>query len=218
MGVFGGSDREEPAVVAARKGDVEALRPMLMSKATTLDIRSRAAFAGAEAGQPATLDLLLGAGVPANTCTKRVIDPHQMGVDVGSNPLIYAAAGAREGDALACVEVLLARGADPKAEAGSGATPLMRAAGRGDLAMMRRFIELGCDASRNSFHGTAMHWAAGAGQVQAMKLLAAHGASPAVPRFDGYTPLDEARQNCQAQAAAWLEAAIAEGRRSARHA
>ena len=79
----------------------------------------------------------------------------------------------------AAVELLLARGADPRAVSGSGATALWYAAGRGDPARLAPLLVAGGDPREVAADGrTAVCQAAEAGSVAALQLLLDAGASP----------------------------------------
>ncbi len=114
--------------------------------------------------------------------------------EFGSTPLIAAAAA---GD-LELVEVLLARGANPDAQAGDGRTPLHAAVeseGGESLAVVARLIAAGADLHVVGMNGwTPLHLAAARGFEPKARLLLDAGAE--VDRratIDGEeTPLQEA--------------------------
>jgi ankyrin repeat protein len=94
----------------------------------------------------------------------------------------------REGSA--CRELLL-EGFDPNSRLSRDETPLMQAAGRGQLAVCEMLIEAGADVKLgNESDRTALHLAAANGHDDVCKLLLAHGANlRAVTNTDGGSPL-----------------------------
>jgi ankyrin repeat protein len=95
----------------------------------------------------------------------------------------------REG--AACCE-LLQSGFDPNSRLGhEKTTPLMQAAGRGQMHACRTLIAAGADVKAGDINNrTALHFAAANGHDEVCKLLLAHGASVDVmTTTDGGTPL-----------------------------
>jgi ankyrin repeat protein len=81
--------------------------------------------------------------------------------------------------------------ADPKLARGrdaGGSTPLHHAAGFGSIESMRLLLDRGADVNaKNSFEGTALHWAIP--DEAKSRLLLDHGAEPSDRAMDGRTPL-----------------------------
>ncbi len=69
----------------------------------------------------------------------------------------------------------------------SGETPLMMAALRGDLAMVRRLVERGAKINRDGW--TPLHYAASGPSVEVVALLLDRGAAIEAPSPNGTTPL-----------------------------
>ena len=75
-------------------------------------------------------------------------------------------------------EALLAAGANVNVADEYGETPLTLAAANADTALMQRLLDLGARAGASRWNGeTALMIAAGTGSVEAVRLLARHGAS-----------------------------------------
>jgi hypothetical protein len=71
-----------------------------------------------------------------------------------------------------------------------GNTPLMEAAGEGDIACVRRLLAAGASLSASSLMGnTALHWAAIGGRPAVCKLLISQGADLEKKNHDRRTPL-----------------------------
>lgn len=69
-------------------------------------------------------------------------------------------------------------------------TPLMEAAGMGDLAAVRRLVHAGADLSKSSPIGnTALHWAAIGGRPAVARFLLANGADLHAINHNRHTPL-----------------------------
>ncbi|KAG8457370.1 hypothetical protein KFE25_005051 [Diacronema lutheri] len=124
----------------------------------------RSACAAAQSGDVAKLARLLG--------NKRLDALHSDGTaegGTGYTPLHYAA---RAGQ-LACVELLLARGANANAlTASGGATPLHRAAHQGHAAVVDALLGARADPSIVDSDGsTALHKAAEEGRAEAFDAL-----------------------------------------------
>ncbi len=151
------------------------------------------------------------------------IDMHRLAIGHGRpNPRQRGTFGAED-----VVRVLLAHGADPNARLkkpimqrqhtfgdgalGSGATPLMRAAKSGDVALMQQLLSAGADPKLEVPNGsTALMFAAGLGwrngsalapsydqgteedAVEALRLLHGVGLDLHAPNHDGDTPLHAA--------------------------
>jgi uncharacterized protein len=122
----------------------------------------------------------------------------------GTTPLLRAA---KAGDA-AAIQVLLAKGGDPKIPTKFGITPVMAAAGLGTkeedttgrkkteaeaIAAIKLCLDAGADVNAIDNQGdTALHGAAQKGSDQVVQFLADHGAKLDVKDKKGRTPLDAA--------------------------
>jgi ankyrin repeat protein len=102
------------------------------------------------------------------------------------------------------VRMLLDAGADVHARNSYGATPLMFAAGAGQVDAVEMLLEAGADVhAENDYHSTAMHWAATKGCTSVMIQLRDAGAA-VDPQPAGWTPLMRAAQNGHLDTVAWL--------------
>ncbi|HVY32926.1 MAG TPA: ankyrin repeat domain-containing protein [Caulobacteraceae bacterium] len=151
-----------PILFAAQYGDVETTRLLLAAGADANDAaadHSSAVVIAAHVGRSEVAAALLDAGADANAA--------------GSGYTALHIASAR-GD-IALVRALLAHGADPNARVQRG-SPSKRI--RSGHALDQRMIG-----------ATPFVLAAYSGQLETMKLLAAHGADPSIPLQDGRTGL-----------------------------
>jgi len=137
---------------------------------------------------------------------KRAVQDIESGVEVrgsggrfGSPLHAAASAGGRapigEGKALVTgspelVKLLLAKGADPNARDGQGATPLLKAAASGrNTEVIGLLLAAGADPNAlDAQRLTPLHWAA-IYNAQALPLLLKAGAMPNAADDDGNTPL-----------------------------
>ncbi|CAN6327084.1 unnamed protein product [Urochloa humidicola] len=110
------------------------------------------------------------------------VDPKD---DDYETPLIHAA---RQGH-VHTAKYLLDHGADPSVASSLGATALHHAAGIGNTDLMNLLISKGVDIESESDAGTPLVWAAGHGQLDAVKLLLQHNAKPNTENADGITAL-----------------------------
>jgi hypothetical protein len=167
-----GGDHENEAVVAmggytallftAQYGDVETARLLLAAGADVKDAApdgESAVVIAAHVGQSDVGAFLLDAGADANAS------------GAGYSALHIAAA---RGDVV-LAQALLAHGADPNARVKQG-TPTKR-------------VRSGHEVDQRMLGATPFILAAGSGQLEVMKLLAAKGADPAIPTQDGRTAL-----------------------------
>ncbi|KAH8091553.1 hypothetical protein JL720_5863 [Aureococcus anophagefferens] len=129
----------------------------------------------------------------------------------GASPLYIAA----QNDHVACVELLLDAGADPRRRAGgAGSTPLIIAAQMGH-AVLRRSSASGADADAADDSGwTACLAAAQNGHGDALRALLVAGADPDRARGDGCTPCLIAAQQGHAPLLEQLLKAGADGDRA----
>ena len=79
---------------------------------------------------------------------------------------------------------------DYAAPSSLGKTPLMQAAGDGDIAKARALLEAGAEVdARNANEGTALMYAVSAGDTAMVQLLLATGANPNARARIGWTPM-----------------------------
>jgi len=79
------------------------------------------------------------------------------------------------------------------------------ASARGELENMKRFLRIGIHVDETDANGrTALHIAACEGQVEAVKLLLGHGASPSIRDNYHNTPLNDAVRHCHDEIAGIL--------------
>ncbi len=97
-------------------------------------------------------------------------------------PLLYA-------DSMGVVAQLVGAGADVNMGSAAGVTPLMRAAARGNVALMELYLGLGADVhAKDAAGNTALHVAR---TVPAVKMLEKYGADPQLLNAKGETSLFE---------------------------
>ena len=167
-----GGDHETEAVVAeggytpllftAQYGDVETARLLLAAGADVNDAAAdgeSAVVIAAHVGQSDVGAFLLQSGADANAAGAGYSATHIAAV---------------RGD-VALLQALLAHGADPNARVKQG-TPTKR-------------VRSGHEIDQRMLGATPFILAAGSGQLEAMKLLAAKGADPAIATQDGRTAL-----------------------------
>ena len=208
--------------VASAFGDVESTRRLLQEDPGRANARHRSTplRLAAERGHVEVIEFLLAAGADVNAETFE------------GTPLHGAAAQGHK----AAVELLLAGGADVNVRDRDGWTPLHCAAYYGHRDIAELLLARGADldvhtaaslgrdevlatllrvrpqfaASRfGAAAGTALHWAARAGQVEAVKLLLAAGADARAGDSKGKTPVAWALETDQQDAATVLREHLA---------
>lgn len=113
-------------------------------------------------------------------------------------------ANATRGNCLACVKILLDRGADP-ARISTEETALEIAAQEGYADIANLLLDHGANVhDQMNRHFSPMHLAAMHGRVDVLTVFWRYGAHPGVPTVDGSTPLRLAIRYCQNAAAGFL--------------
>ena len=167
---------ETPLHVAARTGDVEAIRALLRN-GVDLNARrddGRSPLSGALwSGHTEIARMLLSVGTDPNA-----------GDDVGEAPLHIAA---KMGDEEA-TRALLRHGADPNAKEGDGQSPLHHATYSPEVA--RLLLSAGADPNARQLGDVSpLHVAAQAGKTQIVSMLLEAGADSNAQDDNGWTPL-----------------------------
>ena len=171
LSVAGAAQATAPIAEAASKGDREAVRALIKKG---LDVNqaqgdgTTALHWAAIKGDAELATMLIYAGANVRATTR-----------IGAYTPLYLAARGGYGDV---VSALVAAGADVKATTSNGTTPLMIAAAGGDARTLNTLIENGSDVNaRESYSGeTPLMFAAGFNRPEAVKMLLARGADPAV--------------------------------------
>lgn len=150
--------------------------------------------------------MLLDHGADPNAKLAKLIPPRavldfpDMMMGDGATPFLRAAKSAD----IPLMQLLLAKGADPKVVTKAGVTALMVAAGMGHsntvrggeqpMEAMQICLDKGVDinAATDKTLNTALHAAAGRGTDDIVQFLLAHGANPNLKDNKGRTPLDVA--------------------------
>jgi ankyrin repeat protein len=109
---------------------------------------------------------------------------------------------------LKIVELLIARGADPRVKNAQGATAVHDAALTGQTEVVRFLLDQGVPADEpdSESGATPLHNAAAFGRAPVVELLLEHGADPNRPNKAGQTPLAAAKVNEHQAVAQLLEA------------
>jgi ankyrin repeat protein len=203
--------RSESLFQAIRKGDTDAVRALLRSDRSLVNLRDSSGatplmHGSLYAGED-LVKLLLDQGADPNVKNNAgatalmwgVGDARKVrllvarGADVnarsedGKTPLVIVAGQA---GAAGIVKLLLEKGADIKARDINGSTALIQAAGGGDAEILRLLIARGSDVNAQSNSGgTALMAAARARNAGAVQLLLAHGAQVNARTKRGITAL-----------------------------
>lgn len=158
----------------------------------------------------ATVKLLLANGADVNAKNRRASTPlhwaiHdeakvrlllESGADVNAKQadgrsLVFQAGSIGNGNAI--LALLLAKGGDPNAATAVGLTPLMAAAGRGDVEALRLLVAKGAKVdAQNGTGATALFGAAMSGNPRAVQFLLEKGADPKIATKRNETALTNA--------------------------
>ena len=200
-------DRDVQALFdAAFRGDVSAIWSLLDADSSLVWESAgglTALHLAAMAGSKDALSLLIAKRAAVNACGP------------AGTPLFQATLAGHD----ACVEALLAAGADANLATPCGETPLMAAAFGGDEVIGRRLLGAGAavDAVTTAAASeispdrplaagqSSLHLAAGRGQAGLVQLLLAHGADPSLNDAAGYTPFRRAAESGFERLAALLD-------------
>jgi ankyrin repeat protein len=175
--------REQTALmwaVAEKHADVAEA---LLKQGAGVNARTRSGFTAlmfaAQQGHQESAEVLLAAGANVNDATPQ-----------GMTALLIAGASGRP----ALAETLLNRGADPNSADNRGYTALHYAAGRAGMvpliqALLAKGANPNAQLTRGEVGATPFFLAAAAGNVEAMRVLAAGGAGPDLPTKENTTPL-----------------------------
>jgi ankyrin repeat protein len=163
-----GASGDGPLAMAARAGDLQAVRTLVKAGA---DVNARSGDGStpllwaAHKSSPEIAQVLIAA--------KAAVDAAN---DYGITPLLQAS---RTGDA-AMVDVLLKAGADPSRAHPEGETPLLAASRAGSVPIVRLLLARGVDvnAAEAFQKTTALMWAAAEGHVDVVDVLLKAGADP----------------------------------------
>jgi ankyrin repeat protein len=111
--------------------------------------------------------------------------------DAYKNTALHQLARRRDRTSESCAQYMLQNNAEPNARDEKGRTPLLEAAERGHLGMVKILIEQGADvSSADDNQNTALHLAAGRGHLTVVQYLVNCGADVNAENSDSRTPLD----------------------------
>src|SRR5262249_43992246 len=192
-------DPKLAAVISAiRLGDRKTVEKLLTADPSLVNAKDTSGSSplhhAAGFGTLETMKLLLEKGADVNAKNRRASTPLFWAIHDDAKVRMLVASGAAvtakqvEGrtpvyqaatlaNGLSVLRFLLEKGADPRIATLTGATPLMAAAGRGDVEAITSLIEQGADVNvRNSAGETALMLAATNGDLRAVQLLISKGA------------------------------------------
>jgi ankyrin repeat protein len=161
-----GAAAPSPLVDAVKRGDTQAVRTLLRSKAdaNAADPDGTSALHWAvQANNLEIVTALIQAGASVKVTNRYGIPPLSLAATNGSAPVIDA---------------LLKAGADPKSRTAAGEPVVMTAARTGSVDALKLLIRSGADVNRREdwFGETALMWAAAENHADAVKVLAEAGA------------------------------------------
>jgi ankyrin repeat protein len=170
--------RGESLFQAIRKGNTDAVRALLRSDRSLVNVRDSSGatplmdgslYAGED-----LLKLLLDQGADPNVTN-----------NAGATALMWGVGDARK------VRLLVAKGADVNARSEDGKTPLLIAAGQsGAASIVKLLLEKGADIKARDINGsTALIQAAGGGDAEILRLLIARGSDVNAQSNSGGTAL-----------------------------
>lgn len=195
---FKNLDGETPLMAAARSGKVDAAKALLSAGA---DINAKESWGGQTAlmwaaaqGQAdmvkflASKDALLNLHGKANQWERKIIqEPRPKDMNKGGFAALHYAA--REG-CIACVENLLAAGADPDVQDPDGETPLLLALQNMHFDAAAALVKGGADLDKWDLYGRSPIYMAADVSTLPMK---GNGAVAVIPSADKLTAVDVAR-------------------------
>jgi len=233
----GDEERAGRLLQSSRAGDLSAAREALKAGAAA-DAATSAGWTAlhlaAMGGHSDVVALLLEAGAPATATHKDGWTPLHRAAEVGHVGIarMLLARGTpidARGNGRTALGVALATGEMPLAaylidqgaglgvvDQRSGLTPVLYAAGRGDLLLLSRLFDRGASPN-DRFRGgeTALHLAVSSPNDEVVRLLLARGADPDAANASGNTPLHlAASQGDHEIVAALIEAGADRGRRN----
>jgi len=192
-----------PVADAAANDDIDAIKKLLARHADVNVAQGDGMTAlhwAAEYNDPQLTDLLLKAGAKVGATTLNAgYTPLHIASRAGAGPVVVA---------------LLKAGADPKAVTNSGATPLHLAAASGNVQAVTALLDKGADpnARENEWQQTPLIFAANENRGDAIRVLIAHGANPALRSkaadLKQVGAEDQAAQRARNAAAAALRAGL----------
>jgi len=166
LGTVGGAQSSNSLVDAVKRGDREAVRALLRSRADVNVPQADGTTALHFAVRANDVDLvktLLGAGANAKATNRYGIAPITLAATNGSVEVLDA---------------LLKAGASPRTETAEGEPVLLTAARTGNAAVVKLLVGRGADVNARErwFGETAVMWAAAENHADAIRVLAESGA------------------------------------------
>ena len=166
LGTTGGAQSANPLVDAARRGDREAVRALLRTRADVNVAQADGTTAlhfAVRANDVGLVKTLLGAGANAKATNRYGIAPITLAATNGSVEILDA---------------LLKAGASARTESAEGEPVLLTAARTGNAAAVKLLVGRGADVNARErwFGETAMMWAAAENHADAIRVLAESGA------------------------------------------
>ncbi|KAL8393205.1 hypothetical protein RB595_003125 [Gaeumannomyces hyphopodioides] len=179
-------------LIDPRRTTWSSLRPRIMStKSSPQNLACHALFVACYAGFE-----------PAEYMLSQVKTPATAADEDGLTALHFVSdecAGAE-----AKIKLLIDYGAEVNAQCKKGTSPLMRAAGRGRLSVVKLLLEHGACQNVDLYGATPLHYAASSGNVHILQLLIDHHADINAADNDSMTPLHMACRETKEDAVALL--------------